>query len=101
MQAERQGEPFLLYRDTAGHEKILALGAGTAAAEAGLGDELKLLQAVDGEQIEPSVAGYCEAIGDAGSGEQVTLTVQDVSRGSSGDYTLAGAPPEDIEVALE
>jgi hypothetical protein len=40
-------------------------------------------------------------IGNAGSGEQVTLSAQDVSRGSSGDYTLEGAAPEDVEVTLE
>jgi S1-C subfamily serine protease len=80
---------------------LAAAAPGTAAADGGLGDELKLLQAVNGRQIEPSVAGYCEAIGDAGSGEQVSLTVQDVSRTSSGDYALQGAAPEEIEVTLE
>ncbi len=80
---------------------LAAAAPGTGAADAGLGGQLKLLQAVNGEQIEPSVAGYCEAIGDAGSGEQVTLTVQDVSRTSAGDYTLEGNGPEDIEVTLE
>ena len=80
---------------------LAAAPSSTAATDAGLGDGLKLLQEVDGQEIEPSVAGYCEAIGDAGSGEQVTLTVQDVSRTSSGDYALEGAPPEEIEVTLE
>ncbi len=80
---------------------LAAAAPGTAAEEAGLGSELKLLQAVDGEQIEPSVAGYCEAIGDAASGEQVTLTVQDVTRTAGGDYALAGSTPEDIAVTLE
>ncbi len=84
-------------------EGLLLAGAvpGTAAEQAGLGEELKLLLAVDGQEIDPSVAGYCEAIGDAASGEQVTLTVQDVSRTSSGDYTLESGSPEEIDVTLE
>ena len=47
------------------------------------------------------MAGYCEAIGDAASGEEVTLTEQDVSRAPGGDYVLEGDAPEDIEVVLE
>jgi len=85
-----------------GEGLLLAASAqDTAAAEAGLGSDLKLLRSVNGEEIEPSVAGYCEAIGDAASGEEVTLTVQDVSRAPGGDYVLEGDAPKDIEVVLE
>lgn len=83
-------------------EGLLLAGvvAGTAADRAGLGRSLELLRAVDGTSIEPTVAGYCSAISNRSSGEEVTFSVQPVEKTSSGAYRLTGTA-RDVRVQLE
>lgn len=63
---------------------------GTAAARAGL-DERATILAVDGKQVDASLASYCDAVAGAESGDSVTLNV--LARG--------GSRPRDVRVTLE
>ena len=49
--------------------------AGTAAADAGLGRQPSLLVAVNGTPVEGFLQSYCDAAGDAASGETLTFSV--------------------------
>lgn len=48
---------------------------GTSAAEAGLGQQVSLLVAVNGTPIEGFLQSYCDAVGDVASGETMTYSV--------------------------
>ena len=57
---------------------------GTSADEAGLGQRPTLLVAVDGTPVEGNLQSYCDAAGDAASGESITYSViEPGARGST------------------
>lgn len=74
----------------------------TGAARAGLGSRPMLLQGVDGQRIEPSIAGYCRAVGGKRQGERTRLSLVEATQGPGGEISVsAGAVPQDVEVVLE
>jgi S1-C subfamily serine protease len=48
---------------------------GTPAAKVGLGRAGTVLLAANGQRLDNSLASYCDAVGDAGSGQKIALTV--------------------------
>jgi S1-C subfamily serine protease len=56
---------------------LLALSAvpGTSAHRAGLGDGGNLIVAVNGMPVGNSLAGYCDSVSGARSGDRVTFSV--------------------------
>ncbi len=52
---------------------VTAAQDGTSAEEQRL--EQVLITAVDGRPLKSTLASYCEAVGDAGSGDELDLTV--------------------------
>jgi S1-C subfamily serine protease len=64
---------------------------GTAAAEAGFGQDPVLIVAINGSAIDNTIGSWCGAVGDYEQGESATFTV----------YVPGAAEPQDVTVEFE
>lgn len=63
---------------------------GTAAEDAGFGDTPALITAIDGQELgRGGIPSYCDAVGDAASGDSATFTV------------TTGSSEQDVRVSFE
>ena len=97
------GASFTPLSSSGGGQSLMLAGAvpGSAADQAGLGSRPVLLRGVNGRTIDPTIAGYCDAVAGLRSGAELTLSVREVTRTATGAYALGDSVPSEVRVKLE